>query len=95
MTNLEASYLTLGISRAASPEEIKQAYRTLARQSHPDLNPGKRGAGERLRQLNAAYETLREYHHRRTKFPRIRNCQPMPKAVADDRTEAYGGFTMS
>lgn len=47
------------ISRNATPEEIKQAYRTLAKHFHPDKNPNDRiGAQERMSELNAAYEIL-------------------------------------
>ena len=48
----------LGLSRGATPEAIKQAYRDLARQTHPDVNPGCAASGERFQQITAAYEGL-------------------------------------
>ena len=50
-------YEVLGISRDATPEEIKKAYRRLARQLHPDVNPGPE-AEERFKEVGRAYEVL-------------------------------------
>jgi curved DNA-binding protein len=51
-------YQILGVPRTATPEEIKKAYRKLARQHHPDVNPGNKGAVERFREAAAAAEVL-------------------------------------
>ncbi len=53
-------YQTLGVSRKATEKEIKAAYRTLARENHPDLHPGDTQAEERFKDINKAYETLRD-----------------------------------
>ncbi len=52
-------YQTLGISRNASPEEIKKSYRNLAKKWHPDMNPdNKKEAEERFKEISEAYEIL-------------------------------------
>src|SRR4030042_5510760 len=51
-------YQTLGIKRGATEKEIKQAYRRLARQYHPDLNPNNKSAEAKFKEINAAYEVL-------------------------------------
>jgi molecular chaperone DnaJ len=51
-------YQTLGVERTASPEDIRKAYRHLARKHHPDLNPGDKAAEERFKQVQEAYDVL-------------------------------------
>jgi len=51
-------YSILGVNRDASEREIKQAYRRLARQYHPDVNPGDRSAEAKFKEINEAYEVL-------------------------------------
>lgn len=52
-------YKVLGVSRDASDDEIKQAYRRLAKQYHPDRNPGDQEAAKKMQQINAAYEQIK------------------------------------
>ena len=51
-------YATLGVPRTATPDEIKKAYRRLARQNHPDLNPGDKAAETKFKEVQEAYEVL-------------------------------------
>lgn len=56
---IDDPYKVLGVSRDASDEEIKRAYRILAKKYHPDLNPGDPEAARKMQEINAAYEQIK------------------------------------
>jgi curved DNA-binding protein CbpA len=53
-------YEILGLTKTASADDIKKAYRKLARTSHPDLHPDDAGAEERFKAISAAYDILKD-----------------------------------
>lgn len=57
-------YEILGVDKSASTEDIKKAYRKLARETHPDLNPGDSVAEERFKQISVAHEVLTDERKR-------------------------------
>lgn len=56
---IEDPYAVLGVSPDASDDEIKRAYRRLAKKYHPDLNPGDAEAAKMMQKVNAAYEQIK------------------------------------
>ena len=62
---MSSLYDTLGVKKAASQDEIKKAYRKLARQHHPDANPGDNAAEERFKEVQTAYDVLSDDKKRR------------------------------
>ncbi|MFN6539438.1 MAG: DnaJ C-terminal domain-containing protein [Nostoc sp. EkiNYC01] len=57
-TDFKDYYAILGVNKTASQEEIKQAFRKLARKYHPDVNPGNKQAEARFKEINEAYEVV-------------------------------------
>lgn len=65
MVKYKDYYATLGVPRNASEKEVKSAYRKLARQYHPDANPGDKSAEEKFKEITEAYEVLKDSEKRK------------------------------
>ena len=84
-------YDTLGVSKSASQDEIKKAYRKLAREYHPDKNPGDASAEERFKEVQTAYDVLSD-EEKRKQYDRFgqANGRPGPGNVNVD----FGDFDL-
>ena len=84
-------YDVLGVRATASEKEIRAAYRRLARQYHPDVNPGNAEAETRFKEVNAAYEVLSDAESR-TKYDRYGEQWQQADQIEQMRREAgFGG----
>jgi curved DNA-binding protein len=84
-------YATLGVTKAASEKEIKQAYRKLARKFHPDVNPGDKAAEARFKDINEAYEVLGD-PAKRTKYDELgANWRQYEQARAQGGPNPFAG----
>jgi len=88
-------YDTLGVSKSASQDEIKKAYRKLARQYHPDKNPGDASAEERFKEIQTAYDVLSDDEKRKAydRFGATNGRGPTGPGGANVNFD-FGGFDM-
>ncbi len=93
-------FQVLGVSQNASEEEIKQAYRRLAKQYHPDLNPGDASAAQKMNEINEAYDAVknpqayRQYQQsqQRQASQQAYRQQYSQTAYADDDFDPFAAF---
>lgn len=86
-------YTTLGVSKAATEKEIKQAYRKLARKFHPDVNPGDKQSEHRFKEINEAYEVLGDAAKRRKYDELGANWRLYEQAEAQGGPNPFAGWT--
>ncbi|ABB58609.1 DnaJ C-terminal domain-containing protein [Synechococcus elongatus] len=91
MQNFRDYYALLGIPQSADQAAIKAAFRKLARQCHPDLNPGDRQAEERFKQISEAYEILSD-PDRRAEYQRFSRYWQQQGAASVGSDDDYGDF---
>jgi curved DNA-binding protein len=97
MQDIRNYYELLGVKRDASADEIKQAFRRLARQYHPDLNPGDKSAEDKFKDISEAYEVLSDRSKRsqydkftgfwrknRTKAPASEPREPRDRSTEEE-----------
>lgn len=82
-------YATLGVAKDATPKEITRAYRKLARESHPDANPGNSAAEERFKEISSAYDVVGDAE-KRAEYDQVRSMGPMAGGFAPGGGQ--GGF---
>ncbi len=76
---IDDPYKVLGLAPDASDEDVKRAYRRLAKKYHPDLNPGDQEAARKMQEVNAAYD-------------QIKNPEKYRQQPGQDRQNPYGGY---
>lgn len=84
-------YAVLGVSSTATPKEITSAYRKLARELHPDANPGDQAAEDRFKDVSAAYEVVGD-PDKRAEYDEARRMGPMAGGFGPGGGGFPGGF---
>ena len=84
-------YEVLGLTKTATDDEIKKAYRKLAKQYHPDLNPGDKTAEAKFKEVNEAYEVLSD-PKKKANYDQLGTADPMSGGGAGG-FNGFNGFS--
>jgi molecular chaperone DnaJ len=85
-------YASLGVASDATAKEITRAYRKLAREYHPDANPGDTSAEERFKEISSAYDVVGD-SDKRAEYDKVRAMGPMAGGFGGMPGGSPGGFT--